>query len=149
MILAPDGITLARQKIQPMTLPQARWFMDGKTFLQRAGDLYVLYLKVACQGCMARSLPDTVTVIDKPETQQWKIRCAHRGELVLPYDGTPTDTDELLAKIGWTLKCTECPKHNMLDGVEGGNDISSDMLMITCGCTKRMYAMPTAGKRAS
>lgn len=149
MILSMDGRTLARRKVQPLTMPQVRWFLEGPEFLKRAGDLYALGLKIVCQGCSRRALPDTVTVIDKPETQQFRIRCSHRGELMLPYDGAPKATDELLSKVGWTLACLDCARKGMADGVEGGNDTHGERLSINCGCTERIYQMARTSGKAS
>lgn len=146
MILSMDGRTLARRTIQPMTAAQVKWFMDGPTFLARAGDLYALHLAIVCQGCQTRGLTTAVKVVNVPNRQVWLITCEHRGTLQLPYDGTPRVTDELLAKIGWTLRCTQCAKKHIADGVEGGNGLDDTKLTVNCGCTERVYQMPTVGR---
>lgn len=144
-----DGRTLARREQQPLTVAQVKWFMHGPTFLQNARDLYAIHLAILCQGCKARGLKGDVTVTDDPAKLVYRIACEHRGVLQLPYEGTPKVTDELLAKIGWTLRCTQCARKNLLDGVEGGNGADDASLTIKCGCTERIYQMPAAARRAS
>jgi hypothetical protein len=63
-------------------------------------------------------------------------------------DGTTTihdisSVDELLVLLGWTFKCTDCPRHGMEDGIQGENDPQTQVLKVSCGCTVRAYREPS------
>lgn len=139
MILDASGRRVVSRAVLEMTEPQVRWFLNGKAFLRHLHQLGQVKLAAYCQYCYAHGLPDAVSA--GPEGDQFVVRCGHRS-CQLNW-AKIRDTDELLAKLGWSLRCAgDCERKGMADGVEGLNDPRWGTVEVTCGCTERKYALP-------
>lgn len=160
VILAPTGGHLAKRVHLPMSARQVTWFIDPEALLWHLKDLGTLQLAAFCQSCYRKGLPEEVAATFDPTTRAWTVRCScadypplkdtGKGLTIRQpkEDGTVKihkvrSVDELLQKLGWSFKCmADCAKLGMHDGVEGQNDPQGQTLMVSCGCTIRVYTDP-------
>lgn len=147
MIIHPNGIAFASRTTHAMTADQAKWFLDAETFLKHVPQLWTLNLRVFCLRCWKHKLKDHVTVRFNEATETFWARCeCSQVEGRLPRANVVelTGTDELLAKLGWSLCCTgRCAsEQGFSDGVEANNDPTGGLAKISCGCTERVYVFP-------
>ena len=148
MMLALDGRSLALRTTVPMSADQVRWFCDPDCFLQNVPHLWTLSLRVFCVRCWKRGLQDDVHVTYHEARQQYDVTCECanvKGVIPRSVIRAVLSTDELLQKLGWSLCCTSrCAKDaGYTDGVEANNNWMAETLMITCGCTSRVYVKPS------
>ncbi len=140
MLLDATGRRIVTKATLAMTPDQVRWFLNGKAFLRHLGDLHTVKVAAYCQGCYAAGLHDDV-MAGKADDDTYVIRCAHRQRLISR--ASVRDTDELLARLGWSLRCVaDCERKGMHDGIQGNNDPQAAIASIDCGCTERKYAAP-------
>lgn len=143
MILGVNGRAITTKRTLDLTPDQVRWFLNGKAFLRHVQDLKHVDLGAFCQTCYAKGLPDDV-MVGLTADDAYVLRCAHQQRTVTRAE--VRETDELLAKIGWSLHCTaECARMGMFDGVEGNNDPRDGTVAISCGCTDRKFMLAPVG----
>lgn len=147
MILGADGRSFADRATLPMSPAQVRWFLDPVAFLDAVPHLWSLNLKLVCRHCTKHGLDDAVRVVTTDQGWEAVCSCSQRPG-VLPHATIRAqgDTSELLRKLGWTLACKgRCASEaGYADGVEANNDLTSQTLAITCGCTRRIHVLAHA-----
>lgn len=131
LILTPGKTTLA------LAADQVRWFLNGKAFLKHVQDLPTVKLAAYCQWCYAHGHPDDV-LVGKVDDDTYIVRCDHRQQRIAR--ASVTETDALLARLGWSLRCDgDCAAQGMFDGVEANNDPQMQTVRVSCGCTDRLF----------
>lgn len=139
MIIDASGRNVITKEILEMTRDQVRWFLNGKAFLRHLDDLKHVKVAAYCQHCYNHGLMDDV-MAGKPDDNTYVVRCAHR-QRTFPVSAVKT-TDELLAMLGWSLRCDgDCARKGMFDGVQGHNDPEWGTVEVTCGCTDRKFSL--------
>ena len=136
MILDATGAPV--RAVLEMTRDQVRWFLNGKSFLRHLHVLHQVKVAPFCQVCYAKGLPDTVS--GRRVDGRFVVFCGHR-EAILDWNAIK-DTDGLLARLGWSLRCEDCERKGMLDGVQGNSDSQWGTCEVNCGCTERRYQVP-------
>ena len=131
VLLAPDGITHARQTLIDLAVSQVLWFLSGERFLKALPSLASVRAAVQCRRC--GQPPRVVELNDR----KFSFRCCAHGVI----DGAKaTELAPLLPAVGWELVCAVCH-----DPLVGDNDPQGATYTVTCPCTKRIYLGKTSG----
>lgn len=139
MLVDVAGRQLVSRKTLELSRAQVRWFLNGKAFLRHLHDLGQVKIAAYCQVCYEKGRPDAVW--GRPRNGSFVVGCGH-CEYWLNWD-LVTDTDTLLRRMGWSLRCAgDCEKLGMYDGVQGNNDPQRGTVEVSCGCTDRKYVLP-------
>lgn len=132
LLVAPDGVTDARQTRLPLTAAQVRWFIDGADFLRMVPQLAGLRLRAVCLRCLDTDGDGSVVATDQPDAGRILVSCGHRSGRVLTHERLSLQL--LLLALGWGLRCTACGQP-----VRGDNDPADPVFTITCPCAVRAY----------
>lgn len=139
MLLAPNGLVVMSRQLVPMSRDQVSWLISGEAFLGNLEYLKTLKLAAYCAICRVGKQCEDVSATWVPERQVFIIRSACRAGEVTLAKARSLPLSELLAHLGWRLKCLECPRYDMQDGVQGDNEQTASRLTVICGCTERVF----------
>lgn len=139
MLLAPNGLTIQAKTILPLSREQIGWFGSGAALLAHLDQLATIGVVPYCAICAHAGHKDAVQAVLDGGRGMWVVGSAcRRGELTVEKART-LSVAELLANLGWRLRCGNRCEPPM-DGVEGNNDPAGSTFTVTCGCTDRIYA---------
>ena len=133
-----DATGCPAQHTIPMSATHVRALVDGDYFIENGMDvLQGLHMEPICGRCVALGRTGTVRLTDAgPHVL---FACAHTGGHVLK--GRQTDCAQLLATLGWEIRCTDCH-----EAARGENAHRAAFFSVTCPCTTRLMDNPLAAK---